>query len=160
MAMMSLRTIDRRHCLRAGAAAAIVAALARHGTAAQGFAGLRERLAAIKAQSGGRLGVAVFDTGTGARADWRGAERFPLCSTFKLLAGAALLSRVDAGREALNRKINYETRDLVPYSPVTKLHVGAGMTLAELCEAAITQSDNTAGNLILADIGGPSGLTT
>ena len=33
------------------------------------------------------------------------------------------------------------------------------MTLAELCEAAITLSDNTAGNLLLASFGGPAGLT-
>jgi len=33
------------------------------------------------------------------------------------------------------------------------------MTLSEICEAAITLSDNTAGNLMLDAIGGPAGLT-
>jgi beta-lactamase class A len=33
------------------------------------------------------------------------------------------------------------------------------MTVGELCEAAITVSDNTAGNLLLASFGGPAGLT-
>ena len=33
------------------------------------------------------------------------------------------------------------------------------MTLAELCHAAITLSDNTAGNLLLDSFGGPAGLT-
>ena len=35
----------------------------------------------------------------------------------------------------------------------------SGMTIAELCKAAITLSDNTAGNLLLASIGGPKGFT-
>lgn len=33
------------------------------------------------------------------------------------------------------------------------------MTVAELCDAAVTRSDNTAGNLLLASFGGPAGLT-
>jgi beta-lactamase class A len=33
------------------------------------------------------------------------------------------------------------------------------MTVGELCEATVTLSDNTAGNLILASFGGPAGLT-
>ncbi|MEP6907494.1 MAG: class A beta-lactamase, partial [Pseudoxanthomonas sp.] len=50
--------------------------------------------------------------------------------------------------------------DMVPYSPVTETHAGeSGMTLAELCHAAITLSDNTAGNLLLDSFGGPAGLT-
>ena len=38
-------------------------------------------------------------------------------------------------------------------------HTRDGLTLAQLCKAAITLSDNTAGNLLLASIGGPAGLT-
>jgi beta-lactamase class A len=55
--------------------------------------------------------------------------------------------------------VRFEAKDLVTYSPVTKEHVASGMTLAEICEAAITQSDNTAGNMLLREIGGPEGLT-
>jgi beta-lactamase class A len=116
-------------------------------------------LARIEAASGGRLGVAVLDSATGAQVGHRAGERFPLCSTFKLLAAAAVLSRVDAGDERLDRRIRFEARDLVTYSPVTQHRVGEGMTLEEICAAAITMSDNTAGNLLLAAIGGPPGLT-
>jgi beta-lactamase class A len=46
------------------------------------------------------------------------------------------------------------------YAPVTKEHLkDGGMTLGALCAAAIEQSDNTAGNLLLDTIGGPVGLT-
>jgi beta-lactamase class A len=109
-------------------------------------------LAAIDDASGGRLGVCVIDGSTGARTGHRENERFPMCSTFKLMASAALLARVDRGQEQLDRRIVFQRADLMS-------HAGAGMTVGELCAAAITLSDNTAANLILADIGGPAGFT-
>ena len=63
----------------------------------------RERLAAIEARAGGRLGVMAVDTGEGRSLELRADERFPMCSTFKLLAAAAVLSRVDGGAERLDR---------------------------------------------------------
>jgi beta-lactamase class A len=109
---------------------------------------------------GGRLGVATLDTAGGARADHRAGERFPMCSTFKLLAVAAVLARVDRGRERLDRRIAFSTADLLEYAPVTRARVAEGsMPIADLCEAAITVSDNTAANLLLATLGGPAGLT-
>jgi beta-lactamase class A len=117
-------------------------------------------LAALEKERGGRLGVAVIDTSSGRSAAYRGDERFALCSTFKVLAAAAILARVDAGKEQLERRIRFEAKDVVVNSPVSKNHVGGdGMSLAEICEAAITLSDNTAGNLLLANLGGPEGLT-
>ena len=83
-----------------------------------------------------------------------------MCSTFKALAAAAVLAQVDAGKEQLSRRIGYDASALTTYSPVTEKRVGDGMTIAELCEAAVTVSDNTAANLLLAAIGGPSGLTS
>ncbi|MBW8756556.1 MAG: class A beta-lactamase [Burkholderiales bacterium] len=119
-----------------------------------------ERWRAIEAQVGGRLGVAVLDTGTGELAGQRLDERFPMCSTFKALAVALVLARVDAGQERLERRIAVTRADLLEWAPVTSRRVGgAGMTVAELCEAAITVSDNTAANLLLASAGGPAGVT-
>ncbi|MDR6303499.1 beta-lactamase class A [Nitrobacter vulgaris] len=109
---------------------------------------------------GGRLGVTLLDTSTGQRVGQRMDERFPMCSTFKVLAAGAVLQGVDAGKENLSRRIYFSETDLVTHSPETQKHVGPhGMTVAELCKAAITLSDNTAGNLLLASIGGPQGLT-
>jgi len=121
---------------------------------------LMRGLAVIEKERGGRLGVAVTDASSGKSTAYRGEERFPMCSTFKTLAVAAILARVDAGKEQLDRRIRFETKDVVVNSPVSKNHVGAdGMSLAEICEAAMTFSDNTAGNLLLASLGGPEGLT-
>jgi beta-lactamase class A len=121
---------------------------------------LSREFQAIERTSGGRLGVAMKDTHTGEAASHRSAERFPMCSTFKLLAVGGVLARVDAGQEQLSRHIRFEAKDIVVASPVTKERVAEGMSLAELCAAAITRSDNTAGNLILASLGGPQGLTS
>ncbi|PZP42371.1 MAG: class A beta-lactamase [Azospirillum brasilense] len=136
------------------------ASVARKEEAGDGFGTLPARFAAIERRVGGRLGVAVLDTATGQRAGHRETEPFPLTSTFKLLAAAAVLARADAGQARLGQRIHYGREKLVTYSPETEKHAGEeGMTLAAICEAAVTLSDNTAGNLMLEQLGGPAGLT-
>ena len=118
------------------------------------------RIRLIEERTGARIGVAALDTGSGKRLDYRSEERFPMCSTFKFLAAAAVLKRVDEGKEKLDRFVSYGSKDILEYAPVTKAHLkDGGMTLGALCTAAIAQSDNTAGNLLLDTIGGPVGLT-
>jgi len=124
-----------------------------------GFASIGAALEKIERDSGGRLGVAVLETGSGTLAGHRIDERFPMCSTFKALAAAAILVRVDAGKEQLSRRIRVEEKDILAYAPVTRQHVGQDMSVAELCDAAVTLSDNTAANLLLASMGGPSAIT-
>jgi beta-lactamase class A len=132
-----------------------LAQLARGSTAQ-----LDQRFSDLETTSGGRLGVATLDTASGGRAGHRAGERFPMCSTFKLLAVAAVLARVDRGRERLDRRIAFSTADLLEYAPVTRARVAEGsMPIADLCAAAITVSDNTAANLLLATLGGSAGLT-
>src|SRR5258705_1505701 len=122
--------------------------------------GLLDEIKRLESESGGRLGVCVLETATDARHVYRGDERFPMCSTFKVLAAAATLARADAGKEQLMRRITFDASALVVNSPVTEKRTGGdGMTVAEICDAALTRSDNTAGNLLLAGIGGPPGLT-
>ncbi len=123
-----------------------------------GLTGLEQAFAAIEAESGGRLGVAVL-TASGASVGYRADERFPLCSTFKALAAAAILARVDAGTEQLERRIPVAQADILSYAPVAKQHVGREMTIADLCAAAVLVSDNTAANLLLEALGGPAALT-
>jgi beta-lactamase class A len=147
----------RRDVLLGAASLSLLGATARAG--AGKFDALTAQLARIEGDSGGRLGVAVVDTGTGTTAGHRAGERFPMCSTFKLPAAAAVLARVDAGKDKLDRHIVFTRSDLVTYSPVTEKHVGTGMAMAAICEAAVTLSDNTAGNLMLEALGGPAGLT-
>jgi beta-lactamase class A len=118
-----------------------------------------KQIATIERCVGGRLGVFALDTSRGREIKYRATEPFPICSTFKFLLSAAILERVDKNNEKLDRRISYSENDLLGYAPVTKEHVKDGMTISELCEAAIELSDNTAANLLLQTIGGPSKLT-
>ncbi|MFP3605451.1 class A beta-lactamase [Paraburkholderia sp. SIMBA_053] len=125
---------------------------------------IRARLREIEADSGGRLGVAIVDTTSGLHTGLHADERFPMCSTFKLLVAGAILARVDRGEEDLQRRIVYSQSELVTNSPATSKHTrertgNTGMSVGDLCKAAITLSDNTAANLLLASLGGPAALT-
>ncbi|KGM35378.1 class A beta-lactamase [Inquilinus limosus] len=150
--------VSRRLAL---AGSLLVPALASLPAAAQSGGDAAARLAELERAHGGRLGVAALNLATGARIGYRADERFLLCSTFKALAAAFVLARVDRKQERLDRRIAFSRKDIVAgVSDVTKPRVGgAGMTVAELCDAAVTHSDNTAGNLLLASFGGPAGLT-
>jgi beta-lactamase class A len=118
------------------------------------------QLAALERRSGGRLGVYALDTGSGREITYRAHERFPMCSTFKLMLAGAVLDRVDAHNEDLARVVGYGDADMIANSPITKAHLTfASMTVAQLCAAAIEQSDNTAANLLLHSLLGPAGVT-
>lgn len=112
-------------------------------------------LAALEQQYGARLGVFAVATGTGAVVVHRPEERFALCSTYKVLAAAGLLSR----GEGLERVVRYTTAELMSSSVVTRAHVTTGMTLRALVDAALRFSDGTAGNLLVRELGGPEALT-
>lgn len=119
-----------------------------------------DKIKEIESQLNARVGYAQLDFSNGLLIEgYRSQERFPMMSTFKVLLCSAVLSRVDSGLEQLNRRIRYRQSDLIEYSPITKEHLSEGMTVAELCNATITMSDNTAANLLLSSIGGPKELT-
>jgi beta-lactamase class A len=114
------------------------------------------RLVQLEAASGGRLGVAAFNTGDGRQLLHRGDERFPFCSTFKMMLSAAVLAREPS---LLQQRLRYEKGELVAHSPITEQHLDDGMTVAELCAATIQYSDNAAANLLIRELGGPEALT-
>ncbi|MDG0058552.1 class A beta-lactamase [Priestia sp. P5] len=102
------------------------------------------------------LGVFALDTGTNKTVTYHSDERFAYASTHKALAVGALLQQKSI--EDLNERIFYTRDDLVNYNPITEKHVDTGMTLRELADASLRYSDNTAGNLILQQLGGPDGF--
>ena len=129
-------------------------------TGASSNPSIEQQLAELERRHGGRLGVAILDTGSQQLITQRGDERFSLCSTFKALLAAFVLVRVDRNEEDLSRLIVYGKEQLVPYSPITEKHTGeGGLSVGSICEAAVTLSDNTAANLLLDSVGGPPALT-
>ncbi|HHT7240299.1 TPA: class A beta-lactamase [Bacillus cereus] len=101
-----------------------------------------------------KLGIYALDTGTNQTVTYRSDERFAYASTHKALAVGALLQKKSI--EDLDQRIKYTSKDLVNYNPITEKYVDTGMTLKELADASIRYSDNTAQNLILKQLGGPS----
>nr|AMP55782.1 CARB-PSE [uncultured bacterium] len=107
-----------------------------------------------------RVGLAIHDTGSGNSWQYNADERFPMTSTFKVLACGALLARQDVGDEDLSRQVPISQSDLVTYSPVTETWVGQDISLDALCDATLRTSDNTAANKVLEALGGPDAVTT
>lgn len=113
----------------------------------------------IEAARGGQIGVFAHDLQSGRTLSHRADERFAMCSTFKWMLGAVVLSRVDRHEDRLSRELPIIESDIVSHSPVTQELVGSSLSVEKLCEAAITQSDNTAANILLRAIGGPEKFT-
>ncbi|BDI30844.1 beta-lactamase [Capsulimonas corticalis] len=122
-------------------------------------ASAQAQFASLEKSLNGRLGVYALNTADGSQMSYRADERFPLCSTFKIMLASAILHRSARTPELLGRRIRYTAQDLVTYSPITEKHVGDGMTIAELCAAALQYSDNTAANQLMKILGGPAAVT-
>ncbi|MFI9244725.1 class A beta-lactamase [Streptomyces sp. NPDC053086] len=157
--------LPRRGLLKAGLAftgtavtATVLSAPAASAAPGAGSRAGQAELAGLEQRYGARLGVYARNVRTGRTLTHRAGERFAMCSTFKAFAAAAVL-RDHAGCAPLNRVIHYPPLDLLPNSPRTAENQAGGMTVADLCAAAIQYSDNAAGNLLLREIGGPPGLT-
>jgi beta-lactamase class A len=117
-------------------------------------------LSDIEARIGGRVGVMAIDTSNGTEVSQRADERFAMCSTFKWVLAAFVLSQVEQDEMSRDERLSYGTEDLLDYAPVARKHVDRGwLTVDALCSAIVTVSDNTAANLLLNRVGGPAGLT-
>ncbi|MFI6099405.1 class A beta-lactamase [Lentzea sp. NPDC051213] len=149
---------DRRSVLALGAGAALAVAVPAQAQASTITGKLRD----LEQKHSARLGVFATDTGTGRTVLHRGDELFPICSVFKTIAAAAILRR-DHDGALLGKVITYTKAevDKSGYGPITGKpeNLANGMTVAALCEATITYSDNCAANLLLRELGGPTAVS-
>ena len=121
---------------------------------------MQSSIARIETDLGGTVGVFAWNTGNGRQLGHRQDERFALCSTFKWVLAAAILASIDSGKISFEEQLAYGPADVLDHAPVTARHVADGhLTMRALCRAVITVSDNTAANLLLRRLGGPSEVT-
>ena len=149
-------TLHRRDALAGGAALCALSAPASRAVPL----GWAAAIAALEREIGddARIGVRMIDP-TGRRTwSYRANERFPMCSTFKLLLVGMVLHRIDHGSERVDRAVAIPERSLAN-SPVTQPFARRSMSVGDLCAAAMTRSDNVAANLLLYSVGGPQALT-
>ena len=143
-----------------GAIALATAGCAAHSTPSHPTEVSTEQLAAqidgLEAASGGRLGLALFSKDEGLLFAHRGAERFAMCSTFKLALAAMALETAGVREE----RLDFGEDDILSYAPYAKERAQIGwMSGLEAAHHAVTLSDNTAANLLLARLGGPEAFT-
>lgn len=116
----------------------------------------------LETKSGGRLGVALLDGDGHLIGGYRSDERFAMCSTFKYALAAMVLSDSASGKLRLDDSLSFRRADLVAYSPVVERRLAGdsgSIPVGEAAGAAVTKSDNTAANLLLDRIGGPTDFT-
>ena len=119
--------------------------------------------ALVKLETGfdGRIGVYALNTANHEKIEYRASERFPFCSTSKALVAAAILKESETDPRLLENNIHY-TQQFVNasvWTPITIQHVNTGMSVKELCIAAIDYSDNGAMNLLVELLGGTKSVT-
>ncbi|MGJ9413686.1 class A beta-lactamase [Aeromicrobium sp. CF4.19] len=119
---------------------------------------LTTRLEQLEAKHDARIGVSLIDVDEDVTLGFNEDERFGFASTMKAYAAAALLDATSAEERA--ELVRWTSDDVAAagYSPVTERSVDTGLSLEELAEAAVRESDNTAMNLVLRRLGGPEGL--
>lgn len=122
------------------------------------IANLRRQLATIAAASSGEVGITVLDPTTGESASVNGGRAFPMASTVKVAIAATYLAEVEAGHRTLADMIPVDDRlrmrsdGIVAFAP----HAGVTLSAANLIELMLTRSDNTATDVLLANLGGPA----
>ncbi len=104
--------------------------------------------------------MALLDARGRTLFQWRGTERFAMCSTFKAPLAGLVLASVDERRISLDQPVRFGAADLLDHAPVVRAHIDSGvLTVAELARGAVTVSDNSAANLLIPLVGGPAGVT-
>jgi len=120
---------------------------------------IQKKLTELENSFDGRIGLYAINTANHQKIEHRSQERFPIQSTFKVLAVSAILKESATTPNLLEQKMLFQNKDLVSNSPVTEKHIPDGMKISELCAAAIMYSNNTATNLLLQKLGGPKNIT-
>jgi beta-lactamase class A len=156
---MKMNSKNRRTFLLAAISVPIATVWTAWGKKGNAAVSAQAQLAKLEQVLEGRLGVFALNTANGTQLSYHANEYFPLCSTFKVLLTSAILKRSTQIDGLMQQRIKYQQSDLVTYSPITKEHLEDGMTVADLCAAAMQYSDNTAANLLMKILGGPKAVT-
>jgi beta-lactamase class A len=121
---------------------------------------LRAQIEQISRAAQGRVGVTATVLETGESVSLNGNQRFPMQSVYKFPIAMALLAQVDQGKLKLNQKIRIEAGDVVQGSRILDQNSqGVEFSLAELLKYMVSESDNTACDVLLQLVGGPKIVT-
>jgi beta-lactamase class A len=150
--------LSRRHILLGGLTLAAVAAAAP-AVAQPPPSSIEASLQDLEQRHNASIGLFATNLVSDKTVAHRAQEPFAMCSTFKAYASSRVLQMAQHGELSLEDKMFVDPAGILPNSPVTGPRAGEDMTLSELCQAALQQSDNAAANLLLTRIGGPQAIT-
>ena len=118
---------------------------------------LRNQIERIASVAKGRVGVAAEVLETGESVSLNLHEQFPMQSVYKLPIAMAVLAQVDNGKLNLEQQVRVEPADFVrigQHSPIRdKNPKGVELSLRELLRFAVSESDGTASDVLLALVG-------
>jgi beta-lactamase class A len=123
---------------------------------------LQSQIDQLGSEFQGSVGIAVIDLETGWDTGFNAGQLMPQQSVSKLWVALTALERVDSLELDLSRNVVLGFQDLTlfhqPIARLAKLPGGYMTTLGDLLERAITQSDNTANDYLLWQVGGPEAV--
>ena len=159
--MCNINKFRRLLCLSAMMCAYANANSLTESTSQNEFNPVKQQLSQLEKSNGGRLGVAAVNTGNNQRIEYRGEERFPMCSTSKFIVAAAILNKSSTDSKLLETNLHYTSQDVNAsgYAPIASKHVATGMTIGAMCQASLNYSDSLAMNMLLRKLGGPKSVT-
>ena len=127
----------------------------KHGQTAEAQP-LAASIAQVATGLAGRVGFAAQEIGADEVIAFRGDESFAMASTYKVAISTALLDRVDRGELSLGQMVDI-TRDMLVVGESalaeTFVHSGIQLSVANLIEVMITESDNSATDICMGAVG-------
>jgi beta-lactamase class A len=122
------------------------------------LAPLPARLVQIVSTSAGEVGVALVHVESGAHVSIHGDRRFPMASVYKLPIAIEALSQVSEGKLELSRQVTLGPNDIRACCTLSRHYPRGGvtLTLGDLLELMMIESDNTAVDAVLKLVGGPA----
>lgn len=107
------------------------------------------------------IGLSAIETYNNTQINYNANKRFPMDSTSKLMTVSAVLKKSESDPALLKQKIFFTANDVKKsgYAPITSRYIKSGMTVSDLCAAALEYSDNAAVNQLMKILGGPNKVT-
>lgn len=122
---------------------------------------LASRITALGRAFNGEVGIAVRDVHGGWTASWNGSALMPQQSVSKLWVAITLFDAIDKGTVRLSDPVDVTAADMTLFHQPIRGELRGGVfhtTVSDLLNRAMTQSDNTANDLLLRRVGGPGAV--
>lgn len=122
---------------------------------------ISQRLHQLEIKNHVEIGLSAIETYNNTQINYHANKRFPMDSTSKLMTVSAILKKSESDPALLKQKIFFKAIEVKKsgYAPITSRYIKSGMTVSDLCAAALEYSDNLAVNQLMKILGGPNQVT-